>query len=126
MGAILMPQALLAAYKTVPESFQIHHLTSQFFHPGLAKWPLKFEVIRTNDSKNQTARTVHLIQNSRRIASMTMSFIRKPLVDNLSLSYQSAMPRDVNIPEPDETINDLKNFTEGILQAEALDMVISE
>jgi acyl-CoA thioesterase-2 len=123
MGAILMPQAILAAYKTLPSEFQIHHLAAQFFHAGVYKPTLIFEVSRTSDSKNNAARTVHLLQSGRRIATIAISFIRKPLKDNLSLSYQPRMPEDID--EPDEGLDDIWAIGKGIVQGQALDMVIS-
>jgi acyl-CoA thioesterase II len=124
MGAILMPQALLAAYKTVPESFQIHHFGIQFFHAGAPELCLTFKVIRTNESKNNATRLVHLSQSGKRIATVVASFIRKPLNDGLWLSYQPAMPAQVD--EPDDTIDDMKYLAQGLLHAQWLDMVISE
>jgi acyl-CoA thioesterase len=123
MGAILMPQAILAASKTIPAGFQIHHLSAQFFHAGVLKPTLTFRVSRTSDSKNNAARTVHLVQSGRRFASIALSFIRKPLKDKLSLSYQPRMLEDVD--EPDDGLDDIETLAEGILQGQILDMVIS-
>jgi acyl-CoA thioesterase II len=118
-----MPQALLAAYKTIPETFQVHHLTTQFLHPGISKPTLTFEVIRTNDSKNNATRNVHIFQSGKHLATLCMSFIRKPLIENLSMSYQPKMPAFVD--EPDESIDDIGHLSLGILKAQSLDMVIS-
>jgi acyl-CoA thioesterase II len=117
MGSSLMAQGLVAAYKTVNYEFQIHHLTTQFLQPGHGKLPLKFEVTRTNDAKNNAGRTVAISQTDKLIAIIVMSFIRRPILDNLSLNYQPKPPR---VEEPIEDIDDTKFVGQGLIKAQYL------
>jgi len=118
-----MPEAMIAAYNTIPKEFQIHQLTAQFFHGGQSKSPLTFEVVRSNDTKNGAGRIVNINQNEKLLAIIVMSFMRKPLLDGLSLSYEPAMP--LGITEPQDDQDDIKHVNKGIISGQALDMVIS-
>lgn len=120
-----MAQALVAAYKTVNPDFQIHHLTTQFLQPAHGKLPLSFEVTRTNDSKNNAARTVSIIQKDRRIAVIVLSFIRRPILDKQSPNYQPHFPNYKTIEEPDEEVDDMKFAGKGMLQAQGLGRTFS-
>ncbi|KAH8601674.1 thioesterase-like superfamily-domain-containing protein [Bisporella sp. PMI_857] len=115
MGSMLLAQSMKAAYSTIPSDFQIHHISTQFFHAGNGKLSLAFEVVRTTDGKNNAGRIVHVSQEQKPICMMTMSFIRKPLLDGLSLKYQNVIPK---IEEPDDEINDMKFLSMGILSAQ--------
>jgi acyl-CoA thioesterase II len=122
MGSILLAQALTAAYKTIPAPFQIHHLTAQFFLPGHAKLQIEFEVITTNDGKNNMGRLVNVCQKGKLIMIVTMSFMRSPRLDGLSLFYGPPMPK---VDPPDEKIDDLKSVSKGIAFVQSLDRVLS-
>ena len=113
-----MAQALIAAYKTVNPEFQIHHLTTQFLQPSRRKPQLRYEVTRTNEGKNNSTRTVSIIQEGKEIAAIVMSFMRRPRLDNQSPNYQPHFPK--NITEPDDDIDDMRFLGAGMIQAQTL------
>ena len=119
-----MAQGLLAAYNTVQSDFYIHHLTTQFFYPGIRETPITFEVMRTSDKKNSAARIVFVFQRGVRINMMTMDFIRRPIIDGLSLRYHAQFPEGIALP--DDEVDDLKFFGNGLMHGQSLGRRISE
>ena len=115
MGASLLAQSLSAAYKTIPPSFQVHQLTTQFLAPGSGQAALVFDVERTGEGKNNVGRIVHVRQMGRTITTWTVSFMRKPRQDGLSLSYQPVMPT-VELPE---VVGNDTEISRGILVAQS-------
>lgn len=112
-----MSLAILAAYKTLKPSFQIHHLTAQFFAPGAKNLPLTFHVARTSDKGNNAVRVVSVFQDGVAINSMTMAFERQLPLESLSMSYQSKIPMDVS-PPIDDALNELRWAYNGIIRGQ--------
>ena len=119
-----MALGLTAAYSTVPSDFHVHHITTQFVQPGAKDTTLTFDVTRSSDSKNNAARIVFISQLGTRISMMTIDFIRRPILDGLSLNYQTQFPE--GIEPPDDEINDMKFLGKGLLHAHILGRVMSE
>ena len=121
----MMGLGLLAAYDTVPSEFTIHHITAQFFRPADGNLPLTWEVIRSNDQKNNSARIVFVSQGEDvRVCMFTMGFTRQPIQDDLSLSYQ-ARPPDV-FEAADDKSDELKYLGGGFLHGHSMPRVMSE
>jgi acyl-CoA thioesterase II len=118
MGGSLMAQAIVAACKTVDSEFHIHHLTSQFLYPARGEIPLRFEVARISDAKNNVGRTVSIVQKDKVNAFIVMSFIRRPILDDQSLNYQPHFPK--NIEEPLEDVDDTTFTGQEMLQTQSL------
>lgn len=119
-----MALGLMAAYNTVPVDFQVHHITAQFVQPGAKDTTLTFDVNRSSDRKNNAARIVFISQLGTRISMMTIDFIRRPILDGLSLNYQTQFPE--GIEPPDDEIDDMKFFGRGLLHGQGLGRVMSE
>jgi acyl-CoA thioesterase len=119
-----MALGLQAAYNTVPSDFHVHHIASQFVRPGVKDLPLIFQVTRSSDQKNNAARIVFVSQQGTRLSMMTMDFIRQPILDDLSLSYQTRFPQ--GIEPPDDEVDDARFFGKGLLHGQGLGRIMSE
>lgn len=53
----------------------------------------------------------------------TMDFIRRPILDGLSLNYQARFPE--GIEPPDKEVDDLKFYAKGFLYGQGLGRVMS-
>ena len=72
-GGLVIAQALLAAYKTVPERI-CHSLHAYFIRPGDVNVPVLYEVERARDGGTFTTRRVAAIQNGEQIFNLACSF----------------------------------------------------
>jgi acyl-CoA thioesterase-2 len=97
-GGLVIAQALLAAYETVPERI-CHSLHAYFIRPGDVKAPVLYQVDRARDGGTFTTRRVTAIQHGEQIFNLAASF--QDVEEGLE--FQSTMP-DAPDPEsvPDE------------------------
>jgi acyl-CoA thioesterase II len=72
-GGLVIAQALLAAYETVPERI-CHSLHAYFIRPGDVKIPVVYEVDFARDGGSFTTRRVTAIQNGEQIFNLAASF----------------------------------------------------
>ncbi len=72
-GGLVIAQALLAAYETVPERI-CHSLHVYFIRPGDVKIPVVYEVDFARDGGSFTTRRVTAIQNGEQIFNLAASF----------------------------------------------------
>jgi acyl-CoA thioesterase-2 len=93
-GGLVIAQALLAAYKTVPERI-CHSLHAYFIRPGDVNVPVLYEVERARDGGTFTTRRVAAIQNGEQIFNLACSF----QTPEEGFEHQSVMPA---APSPDE------------------------
>ncbi|WP_068310778.1 acyl-CoA thioesterase II [Polycladidibacter hongkongensis] len=93
-GGQVIGQALVAAYRTVPEERSVHSLHGYFLRGGDPSTPIIYEVDRIRDGGSFTTRRVVAIQHGQAIFSMSASF----QVQEGGLSHQASMP-DVPMPE---------------------------
>lgn len=119
-----MALGLLAAYRTVQSDFNVHRLTTQFFRPGAKQKTIAFEVMRSSDANNNAARIVFVSQESIRLAIVTVDFIRRPILDGLSLNYQPRFPE--GIETPDDKLDSLKFLGKGFVHGYSLPRIMSE
>jgi acyl-CoA thioesterase len=120
-----MALGLLAAYDTIQSDFHVHRLTAQFFQPGVPDKPLAFEIIRCSDKKNNASRIIFISQEGTRFSMMTIDFIRRPILDGLSLEYQAQFPEVIEPPD-DEIEDDLKFYGKGLLRGQNIGRLMSE
>jgi acyl-CoA thioesterase-2 len=97
-GGLVIAQALLAAYETVPDRV-CHSLHAYFIRPGDIKAPVLYQVERARDGGTFTTRRVAAIQHGEQIFNLAASF----QVREEGLEHQFPMP-DAPDPEslPDE------------------------
>ncbi|OYW28749.1 MAG: acyl-CoA thioesterase II [Caulobacter sp. 12-67-6] len=93
-GGLVIAQALLAAYKTVPERV-CHSLHAYFIRPGDVNLPVLYEVERARDGGTFTTRRVAAIQNGEQIFNLACSF----QTPEEGFEHQSPMP---SAPAPDD------------------------
>lgn len=91
-GGFVIAQALLAAYKTVPDRL-CHSLHAYFIRPGDVNIPVLYEVDRSRDGGTFTTRRVIAIQNGQQIFNLAASF--QDVEEGLE--HQTVMP---DAPEP--------------------------
>ena len=96
-GGLVIAQALLAAYETVPERV-CHSLHAYFIRPGDVKAPVLYQVERARDGGTFTTRRVAAIQNGEQIFNLAASF----QAPEEGLEHQFDMP---DAPDP-QTIPD--------------------
>ena len=98
-GGLVIAQALMAAYKTVPERV-CHSLHAYFIRPGDVNAPVLYEVERARDGGTFTTRRVAAIQHGEQIFNLACSF----QTPEEGLEHQAPMPPAVD-PEslPTET-----------------------
>lgn len=92
-GGHVIAQALMAAYRTVPERI-CHSLHAYFIRPGDPGIPVIYQVDRARDGGSFTTRRVVAIQHGKQIFNMSASFH----VQEEGWDYQHPM-KDVGNPE---------------------------
>jgi acyl-CoA thioesterase-2 len=92
-GGHVIAQALMAAYRTVPDRM-CHSLHTYFIRPGDPSIPVIYQVDRARDGGSFTTRRVVAIQHGKQIFNLSASFH----VEEDGWDYQHQMP-DVKGPE---------------------------
>ena len=92
-GGHVIAQALMAAYRTVPER-ACHSLHAYFIRPGDPKIPVIYQVDRARDGGSFTTRRVVAIQHGKQILNLSASF----QVEEEGFDWQHEMPQ-VSAPE---------------------------
>jgi acyl-CoA thioesterase-2 len=96
-GGHVIAQALMAAYRTVPERI-CHSLHAYFIRPGDPKIPVIYQVDRARDGGSFTTRRVVAVQHGKQIFNMSASFH----VEESGWDYQHRMPE---VGKPDDWPN---------------------
>lgn len=106
-GGTLVAQALLAAYKTVPENFYPHSLQSYFLSAGKPGQDVEYRVERLRDGKNFLSRETRAHQNGKIIFIEVVSFTqdRKDL-ENQPKHYMQ--PRIDGLKQIDQFVSPAK------------------
>ncbi len=86
-GGHVIAQALMAAYRTVPDRL-CHSLHAYFIRPGDPAIPVIYQVDRARDGGSFTTRRIVAIQHGKQIFNMSASF----QVEEEGWSYQHEMP----------------------------------
>ena len=102
-GGQVIAQALMAAYKTVPDRL-CHSLHAYFIRPGDPSIPVIYQVDRARDGGSFTTRRVVAIQHGRQILNMSASFH----VEEDGWHHQHPMPQ-VDGPEGLTTLQQRQN-----------------
>lgn len=92
-GGLVIAQALMAAYRTVPERV-CHSLHAYFIRPGDVTAPVLYEVERARDGGTFTTRRVAAIQHGEQIFNLACSF----QTPEEGLEHQAGMP---DAPDPE-------------------------
>ncbi|UWR24320.1 acyl-CoA thioesterase II [Sulfitobacter sp. S190] len=92
-GGHVIAQALMAAYRTVPDRL-CHSLHAYFIRPGDPAIPVIYQVDRARDGGSFTTRRVVAIQHGKQIFNLSASFH----IDEDGFEHQHPMP-DVGAPE---------------------------
>jgi len=95
-GGKVLAQALLAAYRTVDESWSAHSLNAYFLRPATPDLPTIYRVDRLRDGHTFTAREVTATQNGQTTFVLSASFH----VDEPGLDHAIAAP--AGVPAPDD------------------------
>jgi len=90
-GGLVIAQALMAAYKTVPDR-TCHSLHAYFIRPGDVNAPVLYEVERARDGGTFTTRRVAAIQHGEQIFNLACSF----QTPEQGLEHQAPMPSSVD------------------------------
>ena len=93
-GGQVIAQALVAAYRTVPEDRICHSLHAYFIRPGDPHIPILYEVDRARDGRSFTTRRVVAIQHGKQIFNLAASF----QIQEDGFEHQIDMP-EVALPE---------------------------
>ncbi|KAK7204163.1 thioesterase-like superfamily-domain-containing protein [Myxozyma melibiosi] len=97
-GGNVISQSLMAAIKTVPETFQVHSMHCYFLLAGDSSLPVLYFVERIREGKSFCTRTVQARQKGRCIFSTTISFqipVKTPL------NHQVSFP-GTSLPQPED------------------------
>ncbi|SDB84179.1 acyl-CoA thioesterase-2 [Raineyella antarctica] len=95
-GGQVLAQALMAAYRTVPEDRRVHSLHAYFLRPGQYDAPLVYSVTAERDGATFTTRSVVARQHGKQIFRLAASF----KIPETGLEHQDSQP--LGIPGPDE------------------------
>ncbi len=104
-GGLVIAQALLAAYATVPDRI-CHSLHAYFIRPGDPKIPTLYEVDRSRDGGSFTTRRVTAVQHGEQIFNLAASF----QAETEGAEHQFPMPTDW--PGPEEVPDERSRFVE--------------
>jgi acyl-CoA thioesterase-2 len=99
-GGLVIAQALMAAYKTVPDR-ACHSLHAYFIRPGDVNAPVLYEVERARDGGSFTTRRVAAIQHGEQIFNLACSF----QIPEEGLEHQATMP---SVVDPETLPTDLE------------------
>jgi acyl-CoA thioesterase-2 len=94
-GGQVLAQSLVAAVRTVPDTFSCHSLHSYFLRPGDTKVPIIYDVEAMRDGRSFCTRRVAARQHGRPIFFLTANF----QVPEQGLEHQDRMPA---VPPPEE------------------------
>lgn len=103
-GGLVIAQALLAAYETVPERL-CHSLHAYFIRPGDVKAPVLYQVERARDGGTFTTRRVAAIQHGEQIFNLAASF----QIAEDGLEHQTEMPA---APDPESLATEAERALE--------------
>ncbi len=103
-GGLVIAQALLAAYATVPDRI-CHSLHAYFIRPGDVSLPVLYEVERARDGGTFTTRRVAAIQHGEQIFNLAASFQKM----EPGLEHQLPMP---DAPDPESLPTDRDRMLE--------------
>ena len=104
-GGLVIAQALLAAYETVPERI-CHSLHAYFIRPGDIRLPVIYEVDFARDGGSFTTRRVTAIQNGEQIFNLAASF--QTLEDGFEHQFDMPIaPEPLTVPTELERLKDL-------------------
>ncbi len=94
-GGQVLAQAIIAAYRTVPDGRQMHSVHAYFLRPGRADSPILYDVQVSRDGQHFSTRSVTARQGGRRIFTMTGSFqAPEPGVDHSDPTPELPSPED--------------------------------
>lgn len=74
-GSVMLGQAALAAYRTVPEGFEIYAVHAHFIKAAKVEITLHYHVERTSTTSRMATRVVRVTQNGVVSALVTLSFL---------------------------------------------------
>ena len=94
-GGQVLAQALVAAYRTVPDELTAHSLHAYFLRPGRTDRPMIYDVEVMRDGRSFATRRVVARQDTAMIFALTASFqVAEP-----GLAHQDAFP---DVPPPED------------------------
>jgi acyl-CoA thioesterase-2 len=118
-GGQVLAQSLVAAVRTVPETYACHSLHSYFLRPGDTKVPIIYDVDVIRDGRSFCTRRVAARQHGRPIFFLTANF----QVPEDGLEHQDRMPK---VPTPEECLPkaraDSRNNDDWLREWAALDV----
>ncbi len=94
-GGQVLAQAVMAAYKTMPEGRWLHAIHAIFLEGGRSNAPIVYHVELTRDGNTFSTRRVVAQQQGRRLFALTAMFH----LDEDGLTHSDPMPSDVPGPE---------------------------
>jgi len=115
-GGQVIGQALVAATKTVPESYIVHSLHSYFLLPGNYEIPILYRVDRLRDGKSFMTRSVVASQKGKAIFTCQISF----QVQESGFDYQIKMP---DAPTPDTLLSEQDRIKTVMQKTETPDIL---
>lgn len=105
-GGLLMGLSATAAYRTVPDTFVLDSVQTQFLSGANPKLPITYRVYRTTNGRRFTVRNVTAEQAGRAMVSTTMTFVSKTLSHGPSMQHSVA--RDTQATVNEITLDDLE------------------
>src|SRR5262245_59207606 len=94
-GGQVAGQALVAAARTVDDTYRVNSLHAYFLRPGDPSVPILYDVDRIRDGRSFVTRRVVAIQHGKAIFNLAASFHTA----EHGLDHQAAMPDDITPPE---------------------------
>ena len=109
-GGQVIAQALVAAYRTVPDDRTCHSLHGYFIRPGDPKVPIIYQVDHSRDGGSFTTRRVVAIQHGKQIFNLAASFH----VAEESWHHQHPMPEVIGPDQVEDRTEWRKRFAEKL------------
>jgi len=120
-GGSIIAQCLAAAYKTIPDDFQIHSMHCYFVLAGSSEIPVVYHVERVRSGRSFATRTVQARQKGNVIFTTTMSFARENSGGAMKLEHAVHMPF---VPGPDdERVADIIMHDMGPVVSKSIDIL---
>ena len=108
-GGQVMAQAIVAAYKTLPEDRRMHSMHAFFLRPGNAHVPITYKASRLRDGRTFSTRRVDASQK-KDIFGMSASFHH---MEDSRLNHQDELPSPTPPPEKCPRLVDFMNAAYG-------------
>ena len=128
-GSILLSQALLAAFETVPDNFSMHTVHATFLKASKSNMEILYHVERVRTGKRFATRTVFCSEGGTALANLTIGFAcDQSAPTDPNLTHAVPMPTDLEAPEDgvDDFAKVYRSSSGGFVQGQRHPIILTD